>query len=288
MKKNKFLLLLFITIPIIFSCNKKNYENISAKNKKSASEIRVFNMIYVEGGEYTMGNINEEDSFPHKVKVDDFYISDIEVTQALYEQLMGENPTSSVDDLGDNKPVINVKWEDTIEFCNMLSIKDGYEPCYIINEDTITCNFKANGYRLPTEAEWEYAARGGKFSNGYDFSGTNLDNLNDYAWWYIHSTEIQDVATKLPNELNIFDMTGNADEWCWDWYDENYYKCSPYDNPVGPNKSGEQENEVGFKVVRGGDYLQYYDVCYVYHRSYCLYTKTRSPFGFRICRTKID
>ncbi len=166
-----------------------------------------------------------------------------------------------------------------MEFCNKLSQREGLEPCYTINGTDVTCDFTKNGYRLPTEAEWEYAARGGKKSHGYKFSGSN--SFDDVAWFIDNSgDETHDVGTKQPNELGIYDMNGNVWEWCWDWFASDYYSSSPQDNPRGPDS--------GFhRVVRGGSCHNYaYRLISLSHRGDLNPDHTDYIFGFRILRAK--
>ena len=186
-----------------------------------------FSMIKVDGGEFSMGDDGEQvkDNPAHKVRVSDFLIGQTEVTQALWEAVMGNNPSYSK---GEELPVEQVSWEDCMLFVQKL------------NELT-----KEN-FRLPSEAEWEFAARGGNKSRGYKYSGS--DNLKSVAWCVEnkgHGTHA--VAKKKPNELGLYDMSGNVYEWCNDWYDEQYYRNSPYENPVG------SANGL-YKVLRGGSY----------------------------------
>lgn len=300
----KKLLLFIFTIIILSSCTKKNkhvneederpkdivqeaYENFNPQN---------FNMIYVEGGIYTMGKKDYDNFFPHEVIVDSFYISDIEVTQYLFNEIMGYVTTK--EDIEDfiNNPAIYVSWLEAVEFCNKLSKRDGFTPCYTINDKNVTCDFYTDGYRLPTEAEWEYAARGGKLSQGYEYSGSN--DLIEVAWSPESYEErnvfpfLMVVGLKKTNELGLYDMSGNVYEWCWDWYDENYYEKSPINNPHGPAKFyanpkwfGDVENG---KVLRGGSYLVIEQGCDVYRRSFSEFDKQLSECGLRICQTYIE
>lgn len=157
-----------------------------------------------------------------------------------------------------NKPVIHITWYDAVEYCNWLSIQDGLQPVYSINKNakdasnksdadkfkwTIKADAKANGYRLPTEIEWEYAARGGKFSEGMLYSGS--DRIDDVAWYASNSSSsLKAVAKKKANGLGIFDMSGNVWEWCWDWYGP--YKSGTYESQGPASGTG--------RVLRGGSW----------------------------------
>ena len=174
----------------------------------------------------------------------------------------------------------------TIVFCNKLSMMDGRTPAYSVNgktdpdtwgyiRETVTMNADASGYRLPTEAEWEYAACGGNKRKGYKYSGS--DNLNAVAWYYDNSGgESHNVATKSPNELGLYDMSGNVWEWCWDWYDSYYYSRGPASNPSGAS-SGLS------RVCRGGNYGRSDNICRVTARNYDFPPVVRaSGLGFRV------
>lgn len=203
-------------------------------------------MTLVNGGTFRMGNSFEdlfEDELPvHSVNLKSFYIGTYEVSQGEWEAVMGENPSANKE-LGKNAPVEQISWFDAIEFCNKLSEKDGLTPCYKIGRNNaVTWNIAANGYRLPTEAEWEFAARGGNDSRDYLYSGGNA--VDDVAWHKGNSTGKSKVTgTKRPNELGLFDMSGNVWEWCWDWYSNSYNERSE-NNPQGP--------QVGMERCRRG------------------------------------
>lgn len=245
---------------------------------------------FVEGGTFKMGCDKDEfvSSYykpAHLVTVSSFYICDHEVTQKEYSKVMETNPSHII---GDNRPVDACRWYDTIEFCNVLSIKEGLTPCYTIDKDkkdpnnlnsidklkwTVTCDFSANGYRLPTEAECEYAARGGRKSKGYKYSGGNF--INSVAWYNENSgLKTNDVKTKLPNELGLYDMSGNVEEWCWDW--SSKYTTASQTNPVGPLSAN-------CRIVRGGGWNGYDHHCTVASRDGV--TPTFSRYGFRLVRS---
>jgi formylglycine-generating enzyme required for sulfatase activity/uncharacterized caspase-like protein len=204
------------------------------KGKTYKDPITGMEFIFVKGGCYEMGDTfgdgYDNEKPVHEVCVDDFYIGKYEVTQAQWKAIMGNNP-SYFKDCGDNCPVEQVSWNEIQEFINKLNQGAG-----------------TNKYRLPTEAEWEYAARSGGKKEKY--AGTsNESELGEYAWYDKNSgSKTHPVGQKKPNGLGIYDMSGNVWEWVQDWYDENYYRSSPKDNPKGAY-SGQ------YRVLRGGSWL---------------------------------
>ncbi len=242
-----------------------------AKNQKTLKP----ELVFVEGGTFTMGNNDEESSAKpiHQVTVDSFLIGKYEVTQELWESVMGTNPSTIKN--GSN-PVEQVSWYDVIKFCNKLSEKEGLKKAYSGDGDNITCDFRSNGYRLPTEAEWEYAAKGGNKSKGYKYSGSN--NIDLVAWYEDNSKAISHPAGKMqPNELGLYDMTGNVWEWCWDLYGD--YTANNQKNPKGPIKGGT-------RVTRGGSYLDLETVDVTLRGSHDPYALGNGLLGFRLARSK--
>ena len=218
-----------------------------------------FKMIAVEGGTFTMGATSEQgsdavsDEKPtHSVTLSSYSIGETEVTQALWQAVMGQNPTSdgsqwsSTYGLGGNYPAYYVSWNDCQDFIRRLNALTG------------------ENFRLPTEAEWEYAARGGNKSRGYKYAGSNT--LGNVAWYWDNIPSqssgsagygTQVVATKSPNELGLYDMSGNVWEWCQDWYGS--YSSGSQTNPTGPG-SGD------YRVYRGGSWYSLARDCRVSHR----------------------
>ncbi|MEI8093171.1 MAG: SUMF1/EgtB/PvdO family nonheme iron enzyme [Spirochaetales bacterium] len=197
--------------------------------------------VRIQGGTFQMGSTSgENDEIPvHSVTVGSFSMSATEVTQAQYQKVMFTNPSQFK---GDNRPVEKVSWFDAVAFCNKLSERENRAPAYIINGTTVTLNSGANGYRLPTEAEWEFAARGGVQSAGYTLAGS--DNLDVVAWYSANSgSQSWPVGTKKANELGLFDMSGNVWEWVWDWYGS--YTVGSKKDPTGAYSGSS-------RVIRGG------------------------------------
>ncbi len=234
------------------------------------------NMVFVEGGTFQMGsNEGDGDEKPvHSVTLSDFYIGKYEVTQEEYEKEMGKNP-SNFKNSGKNAPVETVNWYDAVEFCNKLSDKEGLDRCYSGSGDNIKCNFNTNGYRLPTEAEWEYAAKGGNKSKGYKYSGSN--DLKDAGWYIDNSGSItHPVGGKNSNELGIYDMSGNVWEWCWDWKGD--YSGNAQTDPCGPSSGS-------YRVFRGGSWFFNASFCRSAFRISYFPGFSNSDIGFRFARS---
>jgi len=208
------------------------------------------NMVWVEGGTFQMGsNSGVDDEKPvHTVTVRGFWMGKYEVTQAEYRRVMGTNPSNFK---CDDCPVERVSWEDAAEYARRV------------------------GGRLPTEAEWEYAARGGNKSHGYRYSGS--DTLDEVGWYDNNSgSETHPVGQKKPNELGLYDMSGNVKEWCADSYGSNYYSKSPVNNPQGPQSTWS-------RVLRGGSWSGSVNGCRVSYRGLNVDYRSKCD-GFRWVR----
>jgi len=233
------------------------------------------NFVFVEGGTFQMGNPsggNDNERPVHTVMIKSFSIGKYEVTQKEWQEVMGNNPSNFK---GENLPVENVSWYDAIEYCNKRSLKEGLTPAYRGSGDNITCDWNANGYRLPTEAEWEFAAKGG--AKNYlttDYSGSN--SVDAVAWYVGNSGErTQPVGMKAANSLGIHDMSGNVWEWCWDWFGS--YSSSSQTDPRGA-ASGDN------RVLRGGGWINVASVARSVYRGNRNPSGGGSNNGFRLVR----
>ncbi|MDR1952573.1 MAG: formylglycine-generating enzyme family protein [Elusimicrobiota bacterium] len=232
-------------------------------------------MVFVKGGTFTMGSPPSErmrggnEGPQHEVTVSDFYLGKYEVTQKEYLAVMGTNPSAHK---GDNLPVESITWYEAIQYCNALSIKEGLTPVYTIRGATVTWNHAFNGYRLPTEAEWEYAAKGGnKDAVTFLYAGSN--NADTVGWHSGNSSESRPVGSKAPNGLGLYDMSGNVGEMCWDFHGP--YDAAPQTNPAGAPTGV-------YHVGRGGCW--YYDAQYL-RASFRAYIEPETRYhmvGFRI------
>lgn len=222
--KNTMLKYILIAVLLITAVgaqvNSKISVNATAVNSNSVmptgatGNINELDMITVQGGRFAMGgNENNNEKPIHNVTLSSFKIAKYETTLAQWQRVMGSNPSGRNDCM--DCPVTAVGWDDIQTFIKKLN------------------SLSSTSYRLPTEAEWEYAARGGTKSKRFEYAGSN--DVNAVAWTYANSeSTIHPVGQKEPNELGLYDMSGSVFEWCNDWYDENYYNKSPKDNPKGP------------------------------------------------------
>ena len=236
-----------------------------------------FKMTYVRGGTFTMGSdVGKNEGPAHSVTLRDFYIGETEVTQALWAELMADNPSDGTPGrgIGDNVPVNRVSWEDCQEFIRRLNAITGMD------------------FRLPTEAEWEYAARGGENGHGFKYSGSDtLDSVayywknsgytymsgseSDWDWDRIiaNGSRAHNVSTKRANELGVYDMSGNVREWCSDWYGS--YGSSPQTNPVGSDSGS-------YRVARGGGWGSKVSDCRVSYRTGFKPSYNHAAIGLRL------
>ena len=267
-----------------------------------------FTTVKVEGGSCTLNG--------KEVTLSSFWISPYEVTQEEFVSLMTGNTNGieanpsrftsnpAAGEVQERRPVENVRWYDAIVYCNLLSIKEGLTPCYTIKSSTdpaawgmsptstgaedydawnsVTCNFNADGYRLPTEAEWEYAARGGRtgITDGsweYEYSGSNT--IDEVAWCYDNSdSKTHEVGKKQANALGLYDMSGNVWEWCWDRYDSSSGYPSGTEDPAGPGTGSS-------RVDRGGSCSNGASICSVSLRDSSSPYYRYDYFGFRLVRS---
>ncbi len=254
----------------------------------SAQNIDSKKFALVEGGKFKSKVSNYYGS---EVIVSPFWIGIHEVTQQEWKEIVGYSPSFT---RGNNLPVHNVSWYDCIEYCNKRSIKEGLTPFYTVNKETkdthnyntagtdkfwtVTINPGANGYRLPSEAEWEYAATGGNKSKSFRYSGSkNIDDVAIYSNGINPNEKVMPIGSKKQNELGVFDMSGNVGEWCWDWYSDNV--SSSGNDPCG-SQSGTD------RVVRGGAWNELTLSCLVNSRQKFIPAYDNQNVGLRLARSK--
>ena len=247
----------------------------------------------IPAGTFLMGSAEGDDQAgkdekpQHRVRISKpFYLGVYEVTQAQYEAVMGNNPSSFSANGGgkdkvagqstDRHPVEQVSWLDAAQFCNKLSEMEGRKPFYEIDgKDVRVPDWNGPGYRLPTEAEWEYACRANAPTpTRYSF-GDDAGELGEYAWFREWKGTTHPVSQKRPNPFGLYDMHGNVWEWCWDWYDQGYYNQAPADDPTGSAGASR-------RVIRGGSWYSGPSSCRSANRDGCGPGCGISDLGFRL------
>ena len=272
---------------VLLVCVALNFVLLSCGNKGG-----LYEMARVPSGSFQMGSDESLDYGarpPHTVTLSAFSIGKYEVTQALYESVMGHNPSYFKGDTDSPmRPVEQVTWYDAVEFCNKLSERERRQPVYAINDRTpatgypiesatVTADWSKNGYRLPTEAQWEYAAKGGNGSpENYTYAGSN--DVNGIAWYAGNSdTSSHIVGTKAPNGLGLYDMSGNVYEWCWDRYGN--YSSEAQTDPISASSGSAC-------VIRGGYWSNSAEGVRSASRYYFIPSNRHHGIGFRLVRPK--
>ena len=231
-------------------------------------ETPLIQMLFVEGGTFSMN----DRGFTSQASVSSFHIGKYPVTQREWEIVMDCNPSYFK---GKDRPVEKISWFDAVAFCNRLSALEGFESYYTFNGNDVICNINADGYRLPAEAEWEFAARGGELSKGYVFSGS--DHLPEVGWFKENAAkQSMNVGLNKANELGLYDMSGNVWEWCQDWY--GIY-------PKSGSKTLCASSPGRYRVIRGGSWMNYADFCKVDYRFEAIPGVGFAHLGFRLVRS---
>jgi len=292
------MLLVFILVAVFSNtASERAPEEVAALEDTPQGQEIAGGLVWVSGGSFDMGSsssIFPDEKPVHRVSLNGFYIGKYELTISEFQEIMGYYPAHY---RVANYPATGVTWYQAIQYCNQRSIREGLQACYSIDGDTnpdgwdqgvINCDFSANGYRLPTEAEWEYAAKEGTANSQTTYSGSS--NINNVGWYLSNpgidptQTDLYDlgpspVGQKNANNLGLYDMTGNAWEWVWDTYGETYYANSPGENPYGPGSGNTS-------VLRGGSFDSERGFCTVTIRGFKEPISTHRTYGFRICRSR--
>lgn len=247
-------------------------ETKTQNTTRPQSNPRVDDLVLIRGGTFQMGSYNQADEQPvREISISPFYMTKTELSQSEWTAIMGQHKFG---ESGGNLPADNVDFQDAIDYCNQRSLREGLQLCYSYVGDQLVCDWNASGYRLPTEAEWEFAARGGNRGIGLLYSGSN--DVYKVAWFKNNSKTKQAVGRKLANELNLFDLSGNAWEWCWDFHGP--YQADVFSDPHGPSYGSQ-------RVVRGGCYIDDEYKCTVSFRSKLKPLQKGKFIGFRIVRS---
>lgn len=240
-----------------------------------------FKEVYIPQGSFTMGSSdgNQDEKPAHKVNVSAIYANAYEITFEQYDAYCLDTGVPKPQDAGkgrQERALVNVSFIDAVKFCNWASVKKGLTPVYTISGANVVLNKKASGYRLPTEAEWEYMAGGASKREGFQFAGGS--DSNSVAWNTKNSEgSSKSVGTKVPNSLGLYDMSGNVWEWCSDFYDMNYYASSPAQDPYGPDTGA-------MRVVRGGSWNNKASSLRILGRGYQKQEERYDALGFRVVR----
>jgi len=260
LSRNLRFVLIIVGACALAACNSTNPPPGIANPSPPAAAVEIVTksgiaMEYVLGGTFNMGSDhgNADEAPVHPVSVSSFLMDKTPVTHEMFVKAQLPDPSNFQDN--PKGPVERVRWRDAKQYCNERSRLDGLKPCYNEKTPEWDCDYTANGYRLPTEAEWEYAAKAGT-DGPYDFG--SADALRQYAWYADNSDhKTHPVGTKRPNRYGLCDMYGNVSVWCEDVYDPNYYKSSPAADPRGPASPGKDVK----RVLRGGNWKASAEMC---------------------------
>lgn len=267
--KKKFLLVGMIIFSMLFLLQAEQNTILNSEMQKEVSISDRFVLIEVDSLQLS-SNVGLD---KNNLTISSFYMGKYEVTQKEWQAIMGDNPSSFI---GEDLPVEQVSWYDAVDFCIKLSLKEGLMPAYkIYGGSEVNCILQSNGYRLPSIAEWEYAAKGASKTKSYNYSGS--DSLANVAWYKANSkNKTHIVGSKAPNELGIYDMSGNVKEWCWNLKDSKEIRNKEY--LINKKK----------QVIRGGSYQNEEQNCLVTQVVSFSPDFKKPILGFRLSRSKLS